>query len=135
MDFADTLGISGDGMRVEAARLRIVAENLANRDTTGQTPGSDPYRRKTITFKETLNRETGVVGVKVAKIGEDMSPFDKKYDPTSPVADKQGYVKIPNVHSVIEVMDTHEAQHSFAANLNTFQVTRSMLVRTINIMQ
>ncbi|QEO16890.1 flagellar basal body rod protein FlgC [Acetobacter vaccinii] len=135
MDFSNTIGISADGMRVQSARLRVAAENLANKDTTGLTPGSDPYRRKTITFKETLNRETGVAGVKVQRIGQDNSAFETKYDPSNPVADAKGYVKTPNVSTMIEIMDTHEAQHSYEANLNTMQITRSMMTRTINLMK
>lgn len=135
MDFSDTLGVSASGMSAQAARLRISAENLANKDTTGSTPGADPYRRKTITFQETLNRETGASSVGVKRVGRDQSPFQMKYDPSHPAADSHGYVKKPNVNELVEVMDTHEAQRSYEANLNTLQVTRSMLTRTINLIK
>ncbi|GBQ34629.1 flagellar basal body rod protein FlgC [Gluconacetobacter azotocaptans] len=135
MDFSSTMGVSADGMRVQAQRLRVAAENLANKDTTGTTPGANPYRRKTITFKEALDQESGASSVKVKEIGQDQTPFETRYDPSHPAADAQGYVKMPNVNSMVEIMDTHEAQHSYEANLNTMQITRSMLTRTINLMK
>ncbi|GBR46037.1 flagellar basal-body rod protein FlgC [Acetobacter pasteurianus] len=135
MDFSDTIGISASGMRVQSARLRIAAENLANEETTGSTPGADPYRRKTITFKDEVDAATGVSTVKVKEIGRDPSDFQLKYDPSHPAADEKGYVKMPNVNSMVEIMDTHDAQHSYEANLNTMQITRSMLTRSINLMK
>lgn len=135
MDFSDTIGISASGMRVQSARLRIAAENLANEETTGSTPGADPYRRKTITFKDEVDAATGVSTVKVKEIGRDSSDFQLKYDPSHPAADEKGYVKMPNVNSMVEIMDTHDAQHSYEANLNTMQITRSMLTRSINLMK
>ncbi|GBQ80010.1 flagellar basal body rod protein FlgC [Gluconacetobacter johannae DSM 13595] len=135
MDFSSTMEVSADGMRAQAERLRVAAENLANKDTTGTTPGANPYRRKTITFKEALDQESGVSGVKIKEIGQDQTPFETRYDPSHPAADARGYVKMPNVNSMVEIMDTHEAQHSYEANLNTMQITRSMLTRTINLMK
>jgi len=135
MNFSDTIGISASGMQAQAKRLQVAAENLANSETTGSTPGSDPYRRKTITFKEILNRDTGVSSVSVKEIGEDQSSFETHYDPSHPAADRNGLVKLPNVDAMTEIMDTHEAQHSYEANLNALQVTRSMLTRTINLMK
>jgi len=135
MNFSDTIGISASGMQAQAKRLQVAAENLANSETTGSTPGSDPYRRKTITFKEILNRDTGVSSVSVKEIGEDPSSFETHYDPSHPAADRNGLVKLPNVDAMTEIMDTHEAQHSYEANLNAMQVTRSMLTRTINLMK
>ncbi|MBB2163035.1 flagellar basal body rod protein FlgC [Gluconacetobacter sp. 1b LMG 1731] len=135
MDFSDTMGISASGMRAQAKRLQIAAENLANQETTGTTAGADPYRRKTITFKETLNRTSGVSGVDIKEIGQDQTPFETKYDPSHPAADANGLVKMPNVSAMVEILDTHEAQRSYEANLNTMQITRSMLTRTINLMK
>lgn len=78
MDFTNTIGISADGMRTQAERLRVSAENLANKDTTGSTPGADPYRRKTITFQTTLDQATGASSVKVKSIGQDHTPFETR---------------------------------------------------------
>lgn len=135
MDFSDTIGISASGMSAQSARLRIAAENLANEETTSSSPGGDPYRRKTITFKDVLDRSTGVSSVKVKEIGKDQSDFKMRYDPSHPGADENGYVKMPNVNPMVELMDTHDAQHSYQANLNTMQVSRSMLARSISLMK
>lgn len=135
MDFSDTMGISAAGMRAQAKRLQVAAENLANKETTGTKAGADPYRRKTITFKETLNRTSGVSSVDIKDIGQDQTPFETRYDPSHPAADANGLVKMPNVNEMVEILDTHEAQRSYEANLNTMQITRSMLTRTINLMK
>ncbi|NVN02676.1 MULTISPECIES: flagellar basal body rod protein FlgC [Asaia] len=135
MNFSDTIGISAAGMQVQSKRLQVAAENLANAETTGTSPGSDAYRRKTITFKEMLDRSTGVSAVAVREIGQDQSDFEMRYDPSHPAADAKGMVKMPNVDTMTEILDTHEAQHSYEANLNTMQITRSMLTRTINLMK
>lgn len=135
MDFSDIIGISASGMRSQAQRLQIASENLANSETTGSTPGSDPYRRKTITFKEQIDQTTGVANVKVKEIGHDRSEFRMHYDPNHPAANAQGYVKMPNVNPLIEIMDSHDAQHAYEANLNTMQIARSMLTRSINLMK
>ncbi|MBO1360495.1 flagellar basal body rod protein FlgC [Acetobacter sacchari] len=135
MDMTSTLNISAAGMDAQSQRLRVVAENLANQDTTGSTPGADPYRRKTITFQNEVDRQSGVSTVKVKRIGQDMSDFETEYNPSHPVADARGYVKKPNVNTMVEVMDAHEAQRSYEANLNTLQATRSMMTRAIDLLK
>ena len=122
-------------MEAQTSRLRVIAENLANQDTTGSTPGADPYRRKTVTFAETLDPAVGTSTVSVARVSEDMSDFVMKYDPSHPAANAQGYVKMPNVNSFVELMDMREAEGSYSANLNVMQVTRSMLTRTIDLLK
>ncbi|NHO31821.1 flagellar basal body rod protein FlgC [Acetobacter fallax] len=135
MDINSTMGISAAGMEAQSQRLRVVAENIANQDTTGSTPGADPYRRKTITFQNTIDQNTGVSNVSVKKIDHDMSDFQMRYDPTHPAADARGYVKTSNVNTMVEIMDSHEAQRSYEANLNTLQTTRSMITRTIDLLK
>lgn len=135
MDFSDIIGTSASGMHSQARRLQIASENLANAETTGSTPGSDPYRRKIITFKEELDRITGASNVSVKKISHDKSDFRMHFDPNHPAANAQGYVKLPNVNPLIEIMDAHDAQHAYEANLNTMQITRAMLTRAINMMK
>ncbi|GAP25234.1 flagellar basal body rod protein FlgC [Gluconobacter frateurii NBRC 101659] len=135
MNLSNTIGISASGMDVQAQRLRVVAENLANQDTTGSTPGADPYRRKTITFSEHIDDDTGVSSVNVHDIGQDMSDFQTKYDPSHPAADAKGYVKISNVDSMVEMMDMREAERSYEANLNTMQSSRTMLSRTLDLLK
>ncbi len=135
MDISGSLDISSAGMDAQTSRLRVIAENLANQDTTGSSPGADPYRRKTVTFAETMDPEVGTETVSVKKIGKDMSDFTLKYDPSHPAANAQGYVKMPNVNSFVELMDMREAERSYSANLNVMQVTRSMLTRTIDLLK
>ncbi|GAN55791.1 flagellar basal body rod protein FlgC [Tanticharoenia sakaeratensis] len=135
MDLNTAVNVSASGMDAQAQRLRVVAENLANQDTTGSTPGADPYRRKTITFQEAIDPETGATGVGVKEIGQDMSDFETRYDPSHPAANAQGYVKLANVNSMVEMMDMREAERSYEANLNTMQVTHSMMSRTLDILK
>jgi flagellar basal-body rod protein FlgC len=135
MELFDTMFISGAGMRVQGERLRVIAENLANVDSVGETPGADPYRRKVITFKNQLDREMGFDRVKVSKLGTDPSDFRKKYEPGNPAADQDGYVSLPNVNSLVEMTDMREAQRSYEANLKVIEASRSMLSRTIDVLR
>jgi flagellar basal-body rod protein FlgC len=135
MDLMESLMISAAGMRVQGERLRVISENIANVDSVSEVPGGDPYRRKTITFQNALDREMGVDLVKVKKVGLDASEFTRKYDPNNPAADKAGYVKLPNVNSLIEMNDMREAQRSYEANLKVIEVARGMLTRTIDILR
>ena len=135
MDLSKALMISARGMDAQTTRLRVIAENLANQDTTGDVPGADPYRRKTVSFEQKLDASVGTATVRVKQIGIDKSEFPKRYDPSHPAADTQGYVHTPNVNSFVEVMDMREAQRSFSANLNVMQVTRSMLSRAVDLLK
>lgn len=135
MDISKAIAISASGMDAQTARLRVIAENLANQDSTGSTPGADPYRRKTISFEDKLNKALGVDTVRVRNVGTDKSELPKRYDPSHPAADSEGYVRTPNVNSFVEIMDMREAQRSYSANLNVMEVTRSMLTRTIELLK
>ena len=135
MDLATALAISARGMEAQTTRLRTIAENLANQDTTGSTPGAAPYRRKTVTFENKLDQELGAPAVGVKEVGTDKSAFPLRYDPSHPAANKDGYVQEPNVNSFVELMDMREAQRSYNANLNTLEVTRAMLSRTVDMLK
>ena len=135
MDLSKALSISASGMTAQGTRLRVIAENLANQDTTGGTAGADPYRRKTVTFADRMDRQQGLRLVQVEQVGEDPSAFPLRYDPANPAANPQGYVKLPNVNSFIEMMDMREAERSYDANLSVMQATRSMLTRTIGLLK
>ncbi|RXQ86894.1 flagellar basal body rod protein FlgC, partial [Ancylomarina salipaludis] len=101
MDLFRTFRISASGMDAQALRLRVVAENLANRDTTATTPEGDPYRRKTVSFENRLDRALGAETVRVKQVGRDQSEFGTRFEPGHPAADENGYVKVPNVNSFI----------------------------------
>ena len=142
MDLDKALGIAAHGMDAQTTRLRIIAENLANQDTTGSTPGADPYRRKTVTFENRLDKELGTVdrklgtdAVRVKQVGHDGSEFPLRYEPSNPAANAAGYVKLPNVNSMVEAMDMREAERSYSANLAVMQSSRSMLTRTIDLLK
>jgi flagellar basal-body rod protein FlgC len=135
MDMTTALDISASAMRSQTMRLRVIAENLANQDTTGSSPGGTPYRRKTITFGEVLAHGTASGQVKVQRIGHDSSEFPLRYDPGHPAADANGYVRTPNVNPMIEVMDMREAQRSYSANVSVMQISRSMISQTIDMLK
>ncbi len=135
-DVLNAMMISAHGMRAQGARIRVISENVANADTTGKTPGADPYRRQTITFQNELNREMGLRLVEVDDIGVDQdTPFSLKYNPDHPAADAEGYVKMPNVNTMLEMMDIREAQRSYEANLGLIEQSRAMVSRTIDLLR
>ncbi|HEX7390698.1 MAG TPA: flagellar basal body rod protein FlgC [Acidiphilium sp.] len=133
MNFGTTLAISASGLSAQGARLRVIAENLANASSTGTTPGSNPYRRKTIVFSDRFDRTLNANLVEVDRIGHDQSPFPVKYDPSNPAANAQGYVKLPNVNSFVELMDMQQAERSYDANLSVMNATRGMLTRMLDL--
>lgn len=134
-DFAKTMLISASGMRAQGQRMRIVAENLANASSTPKSPDETPYRRKVPSFQNVLDRANGVEVVRVRRAVPDMSEFQKRYDPGHPGADAEGYVRLPNVTSLVELMDMREAQRSYEANASVIEAARKMLTRTIEILQ
>lgn len=132
---ASPIDIAASGMRAQSERIRVAAQNIANVDSTSMVPGGDPYRRKTITFQNVLDKEMGVEKVKVAKIGRDPSAFKQVYQPGHPAANAEGYVLLPNVDTMIESQDLKEAQRSYEANLSTIQVTKTMLGKTLDLLR
>ena len=135
MDLTKALSISAHGMEVQTMRLRVIAENLANQDSTGSTQGADPYRRKTITFENRMDRALGSATVRVKEVGKDPSVLPLRYDPSNPAANAEGYIKLPNVNSFTEMMDMREAQRSYSANLSVMEVSRGMLTRAIEMLK
>jgi flagellar basal-body rod protein FlgC len=135
MDLTQALTISARGMDAQTERLRVIAENLANEDSTGSTPGATPYRRKMVEFQNVLDNSLGADSVRVKAVVQDQSAFPQKYDPSSPAANAQGYVSTPNVNSFVEMMDMREAERSYSANLNVMQASRSMLSRVIDLLK
>ena len=135
MDFLKSISIAASGLRSQAGRMRVIAENIANADSTAQKPGADPYRRKVPTFRAEIDRTVDATVVGLGRIRTDSSEFRSKYEPGHPAADPNGYVKYPNVNSLIEMTDLKEAQRSYEANLNVIGATRRMLQRTIEILR
>jgi flagellar basal-body rod protein FlgC len=135
MDLTKAMEISASGMQAQSTRVKIIAENIANADSLGVTPGADPYRRKVVTFGALLDRELGAEKVAVKRVSVDPSQFNKRYDPHNPAADAQGYVKTPNVQPLVEMMDMRQAQRSYEANLNLITMSKTMIQRTIDLLR
>ena len=135
MNLYKSMVISAAGMRAQSIRMRVISENLANADSTASTPGGDPYRRKTVSFKNEVDRQLGVDLVEVNKIGHDNSKFGRKYDPGHPAADAMGYVNTPNVNSLVEIMDMRQAERSYQANVTSVEAAKNMLMRTIDLLR
>ncbi|MCH8110728.1 MAG: flagellar basal body rod protein FlgC [Proteobacteria bacterium] len=127
------LAVSASGLRAQSQRMRIIAENMANAKSLPQSPDQEPYRRKILTFSSRLDRALGVDVVKVNKVQFDQSAFTRRYDPSHPGANDEGYVLQPNVTALIESMDMREAQRTYEANLSMISTARAMLMRTIGI--
>jgi flagellar basal-body rod protein FlgC len=127
--------IASSGLEAQSHRLRVVAENIANAQSTGATPGSDPYRRKTIVFQSEFDRLLGAPLADVAHIGVDPSPFAVQYDPGNPAADAEGNVKLPNVNILVEMTDMREASRSYEANLQMVKQTRTMTTMMLDLLR
>lgn len=134
-DMMETLRVSAAGMKAQGTRLRTIAENIANADSVATTPGGDPYRRKVVTFKNELDRASGLDVVAVDRVRTDPTAFGKRYQPGHPAADADGYILTPNVNSLIEMMDMREAQRSYEANLNMIKTSKRMLTEAIDILR
>lgn len=135
-ELLNSIAISANGMRAQGTRIRVISENIANADTAATTPGGDPYKRQIISFKNEMDRKLGFKAVKVDEISQDKkTPFVLKYMPDHPGADKDGYVKMPNVNTMVEMMDVREAQRSYEANLSMVEQARSMTQRTVDMLR
>jgi flagellar basal-body rod protein FlgC len=127
--------VAASGMTAQSERLRVVSENLANSQSTGQTPGSDPYRRKTNTFAAEHDRATGTSTVEVTNIARDPSAFPIEYQPGNAAADARGFVKMPNVNVLVEMADMREANRGYEANLQVIKQARDLISMTIDLMR
>jgi flagellar basal-body rod protein FlgC len=134
-NFDDALKTSASAMTAQTLRLRTISENIANANSTAATPGADPYRRKLVTFKNVLDRETGSNSIKVDHIVPDAAQFELKYMPGHPAADGNGYVRMPNVNPLVEMGDLREAQRSYQANVDVIDATNTMISRTIDLLR
>jgi len=135
MDFVRSMSIATSGLRAQAGRMRVISENIANADSTAQTAGGDPYRRKVTTFSSDLDRTLDARVVSLGRIWPDTTAFRVKHEPGNPAADASGNVKYPNVNPLIEMTDMRDAQRSYEANLNIISATRRMIQRTLDILK
>jgi flagellar basal-body rod protein FlgC len=129
----EAMAVAASALRAQQSRMRIIAENIANADSTARTPGGDPYRRQIPVFE--ARQVDGATGVSLAEVRPDQRDFRREYDPTHPAADAEGYVLRPNVDTLIKAMDMREAQRAYEANLNVIETARSMESRTLDILK
>jgi len=135
VDFLKSMSIAASGLRAQAGRMRVIAENIANADSTPSKAGADPYRRKLITFRSELDRDLEARTIGLGRVRTDATDFRLKYEPGHPAADATGNVKYPNVNPLVEMTDMREAQRSYEANINIIGATRRMIQRTIDILK
>lgn len=134
-DIGTAMQISAAGLRSQSARLRIISENIANANSTGATPGEDPYRRQVPVFQSYVDRAVGAELVRVDRVTLDPSEFTLRFDPGHPAANDEGYITLPNVNPLIEMMDLREAQRSYEANLGAMDTMRAMAASTLRILE
>lgn len=129
------LKVAASGLGAQSERVRIVSENLANAQSTGKAPGSEPYQRKTITFQAALDRASGGSFVNISNIARDQTAFPLTFDPGHQAANEQGYVKMPNVNVLVEMADMREATRSYEANVQVVKQARDLISMTIDLMR
>jgi flagellar basal-body rod protein FlgC len=135
MDFLKSIAIAASGLRAQAGRMRIIAENIANAESTASAQGGDPYRRRVPTFRSEIDRTLDARVVMLGRVRTDPSEFRTRHEPGHPLADANGLVKYPNVNALVEMTDMREAQRSYEANVNVIGASRRMIQRTIEILK
>jgi flagellar basal-body rod protein FlgC len=132
MGLISTLRVSASGLSAERLRMDLIADNLANANTT-RTPDGQPYRRKVAIFAPIAPTPRMPGGVRVVQIAQDPSPPRMVYDPSHPDADANGYVAYPNVDIVHEMVDMITASRAYEANIQAFNAAKDMFLRTLDI--
>lgn len=135
MDFLKAIQIAASGLRAQSGRMRVIAENIANANSTAQTANGDPYQRRITTFRSVFDHELQAQVVQLGRVQVDNSDFVTRHEPGHPAADERGNVKYPNVNSLIESVDMREAQRSYEANINVINATRRMVMRTLDLLR
>jgi flagellar basal-body rod protein FlgC len=130
-----SIKIAGAGLEAQSTRLRIISENVANSQSTANTPGGDPYARKTVSFDNVMDRTAGLSLVRVKNIGVDDTPFAVEQDPGNPAADDKGFVKTPNVNILVELADMREANRTYEANLQVAKQSSDLMSQTVALLK
>lgn len=133
-DINAAISAAASGMRAQSTRMRLAAENVANANSSGANPNEEPFRRR-IPLLETTTLTTGAEGVRVTGSVMDMTPFREEYNPSHPAADARGYVRLPNVDTLVEMMDMREATRAYEANLNMIDAARTMTSRALDLLR
>lgn len=127
--------VAASGLQAQSRRMLVVSENLANANSTGNTPGADPYSRKTVSFESHLDDVSGAELVRVDRVDSDTKPFRIEHDPSHPAADAEGNVKLPNVDVLVELSDMRETNRSYEANLQVVKQARTLISMTIDLLR
>jgi flagellar basal-body rod protein FlgC len=135
MDFSKSMAVAASGLRAQTDRMKVIAENIANASSTSPVKGGDPYRRKIATVTQNFDSELDATLVNPGKPLTDKTDFKSQYDPGNPNADAQGYVKLPNVDSLVEIMDMRDAQRSYEADLQMLDTSKQMMARTVDLLK
>ena len=135
MDLFTSMQVSASGMEAQGRRLRVIAENIANKDAIADRPGIEPYRRRMVSFRSVLDEQSGATRVEIDRIIPDRGEFDLRFDPQHPAADENGYVRLPNVNVLVEMMDMRQAQRGYEANISVVEASKRMLRRTIDMLR
>ena len=130
-----SMKLSAAGMKAQEARLRIISENIANKDSVSVVPGGEPYKRQIIILQAKNNRKLGAKQVIIKKYGQDTSQLRKIYDPSHPAADKLGYVLYPNVNIHMESADSKDAAKTYEANLNMLDLNKNIYNKTLEMLR
>ncbi|OON61006.1 flagellar basal body rod protein FlgC [Massilia sp. KIM] len=133
MSLFNIFNVSGSAMSAQAQRLNTTASNLANADSATSATG-EAYRAKAVVF-EAVPTASGATGVRVRDVVEDSSPMKQVYDPKHPLADDKGYVTMPNVNVVDEMVNMLSASRSYQTNVETMNAAKTMLLKTLTIGQ
>lgn len=133
-DINAAISAAASGMRAQQTRMRIAAENIANANSTGTNPAEDPFRRR-IPLLESTTLTSGARGVRVEGAVNDMTEFREEFNPSHPAADDRGYVRLPNVDTLVEMMDMREATRAYEANLNMIEAARTMTSRALDLLR
>ena len=130
-----TFSVAGSGLFAQSQRILIASENLANAESTGNSPGANPYTRKVISFESELDEASGATLVEVGDTELDSSPYRLEKMPGNPAADQSGYVKLPNVNMLVELSDIREATRSYDANVQVVKQARDLITMTIDLLK
>jgi flagellar basal-body rod protein FlgC len=128
------MAVAATALRAQQARMRIIAENMANADSVSTTAGGDPYRRQVPVFTP-ITVAGGAKGVSMSSTAPDQTAFRTEYQPGNPSADAKGYVKLPNVDPLVEALDMRDAQRAYEANLTVIETARAMQTSTLDIIK
>lgn len=134
MSLFNVFNVAGSGMSAQAQRLNVVASNLANADSTTSANGQ-PYKAKQVVFSAVPVDGAAAQGVKVTAVVEDNSPMKMVYDPKHPMADAQGYVAMPNVNVVDEMVNMISASRAYQNNVDVMNASKTLLLKTLTIGQ